>query len=58
MTTFRVALSADFLKPDGSPAFADFDLTPLHADPRIEIGYVRCGRTTSSRPRRSKTMTR
>ena len=41
MSTFRVALSADFLKPDGSPTLADFDLTPLHRDPRIEIGYVR-----------------
>ncbi|MEX2649673.1 MAG: NAD(P)-dependent oxidoreductase [Alphaproteobacteria bacterium] len=37
---FRVALSADFLKPDGGPAFPDFDLTPLVSDPRIEIGYV------------------
>ena len=41
MTRFRVALSADFLKPDGSPAFADFDLTPLRSHPRLEIGYVR-----------------
>jgi D-3-phosphoglycerate dehydrogenase len=41
LTPFRVALSADFLKPDGSPAFADFDLAPLRADPRVEIGTVR-----------------
>ncbi|MBL8907104.1 MAG: dehydrogenase [Rhizobiales bacterium] len=40
MTPYRVALSADFLKPDGSPALDDFDLTPLRADPRVEIGYV------------------
>ena len=40
MSKFRVAVSADFLRPDGSPSFADFDLTPLKADPRIEIGYV------------------
>ena len=40
MSTFRVALSADFLQPDGSPTLADFDLTPLRSDPRIEIGYV------------------
>jgi D-3-phosphoglycerate dehydrogenase len=33
-------LSADFLKSDGSPAFPDFDLTPLFSDPRIEVGYV------------------
>jgi D-3-phosphoglycerate dehydrogenase len=37
---FRVALSADFLKPDGSPAFPDFDLTPLKSDSRIEMSYV------------------
>ena len=40
MTKFRVALSADFLNADGSPAFPDFDLAPLRADPRVEIGYV------------------
>jgi D-3-phosphoglycerate dehydrogenase len=38
---FRVALSADFLKPDGSPAFADFDLEPLRSDKRVELGTVR-----------------
>ena len=26
---FRVALSGDFKKPDGSPTFPDFDLEPL-----------------------------
>ncbi len=40
MPRFRVALSSDFLNPDGSPAFPDFDLAPLAADDRIEIGYV------------------
>jgi D-3-phosphoglycerate dehydrogenase len=40
MTKYRVALSADFLKPDGSPAFPDVDLAPLVSDPRMEIGYV------------------
>ena len=40
MTAYRVALSADFLKPDGTPALADFDLAPLKAEPNIEIGYV------------------
>ena len=40
MATYRVALSADFLKPDGSPALADFDTTPLHAEPGVEVGYV------------------
>src|SRR5258705_189060 len=40
VTKFRVALSADFLNADGTPAFPDFDLTPLRADRRVEIGYV------------------
>ena len=40
MTKFRVALSADFLEPDGGPAFPDFDVEPLVSDPRIEMGYV------------------
>src|SRR5262245_38054003 len=40
MARFRVALSADFLKPNGDPALVDFNLVPLKADPRIEVGYV------------------
>ena len=40
MAKFRVALSADFLKPDGLPAYPRFDLTPLSADPRIEMTFV------------------
>lgn len=39
MAKFRVALSGDFKRPDGSPAFPDFDLSPLD-DPRIEWSYV------------------
>jgi D-3-phosphoglycerate dehydrogenase len=38
---FRVALSADFLKPDGSPALEDFNLEPLRSDERVEVGTVR-----------------
>ena len=38
--TFRVALSGDFRRPDGSPAYPDFDLTPLTSDPRVEVAYV------------------
>jgi phosphoglycerate dehydrogenase-like enzyme len=41
VSIYRVALSADFRKPDGSPALADFNLAPLHADRRVEIGYVK-----------------
>lgn len=40
MAKFRVALSGDFQKPDGSPAYPMFDLSPLMSDPRIEMGYV------------------
>ncbi len=41
MPKFRVALSADFLKPDGSPALADFHLEPLRSNKRVELGTVR-----------------
>jgi phosphoglycerate dehydrogenase-like enzyme len=40
MEKFRVALSGDFVRPDGSPAYPSFDLTPLRNDPRIEVDYV------------------
>lgn len=33
---FRVALSADFLRADGTPAYPMFDLGPLEADPEVE----------------------
>jgi D-3-phosphoglycerate dehydrogenase len=35
--SFRVGLSGGFLKPDGSPAFPDFDLSPLERDPGIVL---------------------
>ena len=37
---FHVGLSADFQKPDGSPAYPSFDLSPLDDDPRIEWSFV------------------
>jgi phosphoglycerate dehydrogenase-like enzyme len=37
---FRVALSGDFKKPDGSPTFPDFDLSPLFDAPGIEVVYL------------------
>ncbi len=40
MSRFHVALSADFCKPDGSPAFPSFDLSPLDEEPRIEWAFV------------------
>lgn len=40
MDRFRVALSGDFRKADGSPTFPSFDLAPLTGDPRIEVVWV------------------
>jgi len=40
MAQFQVGLSADFMKPDGSPAFPSFDLTPLDEDPGIDWRFV------------------
>jgi phosphoglycerate dehydrogenase-like enzyme len=37
---FRVALSGDFKKPDGSPTFPDFDVEPLRSAPGVEVAYV------------------
>ncbi|NQV98346.1 MAG: dehydrogenase [Rhodospirillales bacterium] len=41
MSKFRVALSADFKKPDGSPAYPMFDLSPLEDDPDVEVAYAK-----------------
>jgi phosphoglycerate dehydrogenase-like enzyme len=38
--TFRVALSGDFRKPDGSPVYPDFDLTPLREAPGVEMVFL------------------
>jgi phosphoglycerate dehydrogenase-like enzyme len=40
MEKFRVALSGDFRKPDGSPTYPSFDLTPLTSNPDIETIWV------------------
>ena len=40
MEKFRVALSADFVCAGGTPAFPDFDLSPLDDEPRIDWSYV------------------
>ena len=37
---FRVALSGDFRKPDGSPTFPDFDLAPLRSAPGLEMAFL------------------
>ena len=40
MSQFRVALSGDFKKPDGSPAFPMFDLSALNEEPNLEWDFV------------------
>ncbi|MGF1626453.1 MAG: NAD(P)-dependent oxidoreductase [Alphaproteobacteria bacterium] len=40
MAKFRVALSSDFRRADGSPTYPDFDTGPLTGHPDIEVGYV------------------
>lgn len=40
MPAFRVALSGDFRKPDGSLTFPDFDLTPLRTAPDVEMAFL------------------
>ncbi len=37
---FRVALSGDFKKADGSPTFPDFDLAPLQSAPGVEAHFL------------------
>jgi D-3-phosphoglycerate dehydrogenase len=37
---YRVALSGDFKKPDGSPTFPDFDLAPLKKAAKVEMAYL------------------
>jgi len=38
--TFRVALSGDFRKTDGSPTYPDFDLEPLRSAPGVEMAFL------------------
>jgi D-3-phosphoglycerate dehydrogenase len=37
---FRVALSGDFKKADGSPTYPDFDLGPLARAPGVEVTFL------------------
>jgi phosphoglycerate dehydrogenase-like enzyme len=37
---FRVALSGDFRKPDGSPVYPDFDLELLRQAPGVELAFL------------------
>jgi D-3-phosphoglycerate dehydrogenase len=47
MNSFRVAIDGDFVKPDGSPAYPDFDLTPLRSDARVTVDHVALGKTVA-----------
>jgi D-3-phosphoglycerate dehydrogenase len=38
--TFRVALSGDFRKADGSPTFPDYDPEPLRGAPGVEMAFL------------------
>lgn len=40
MSSFRVALSGDFRKADGSPTFPDFDLAPLMQAKNVEAVFL------------------
>lgn len=40
MAKYRVALSGDFRKADGSPTYPMFDLAPLTSDQDIEVRFV------------------
>lgn len=40
MDKFRVAVSGDFIKADGSPAFPSIDLGPLAAQANLEFAYL------------------
>ena len=40
MDAFRIALSGDFSKADGTPTFPSFDLTPIEEKPNAELKWV------------------
>ena len=40
MSKYRVALSGDFRKADGTPTFPDFDLEPLKSAPDVEMVFL------------------
>ena len=44
VTRFKVALSGDFRKADGSPTYPSFDLSPLDRRPERRAGLCRRGR--------------
>ncbi len=43
MGAFRVAIDGAFVKPDGTPAYPDFDLEPLRDTPGVDVQFVQLG---------------
>jgi D-3-phosphoglycerate dehydrogenase len=43
MNAFRVAIDSEFRKPDGTPAYADFDMAPLTENPNVSVEFVDLG---------------
>ncbi len=43
MGAFRVAIDGAFVKPDGTPAYPDFDLEPLRDTPGMDVQFVQLG---------------
>ena len=43
MTAFRVAIDSEFRKPDGSPAYPDFDLAPLTGNADFAVEFIDLG---------------
>ncbi|MGL4592661.1 MAG: dehydrogenase, partial [Aestuariivirga sp.] len=37
---YRVAISGDFRKPDGTPTFVDFDLEPLRKAKGVDMAFL------------------
>lgn len=48
MSTFRVAIDGDFVRPDGSPAYPDFDTGPLLSHPAMEVSHVTLGKVANA----------
>ncbi len=47
---FRVALSGDFKKADGTPTYPDFDLAPLKSAPGVEMKFLDVANPVARRP--------
>lgn len=44
MSKFRIALSSDFLGPDGNLGYASFDISPLQSVPDLEYDFLPSGK--------------